>query len=266
MVKSGSFLLPVAVLMLSFAIGQAAFAGPVPSGEGVAVVRPSGGTNLVITDPARDGNGAGYVFSVFGATGDTIVCGDWDGDGNDSIGAVRADGSAALWIRDYDGAGDIRYDLFGDATDIPVVGDWNPSRPGDEIGVVRPGGGTLNWILQDQSPNGCECSQTFFGLDTDLPAPGNWDSDAGNGDEIGVTRDASGTKLWITVGSGGLDYTLFGATGDPNTAGDYNGLGDSVIGVSQETGTSRYFWLDSVTNNFVLLGLDTDVPANCGGL
>jgi len=104
-------------------------------------------------------NGKASPVQQFGQAGDVPVVGDWDGDGRDDLGVVRGD-TWILRLTDVDrkprwvGAPvQVTMDRavraavltlrFGQAGDIPVVGDWD--RDGrDEPGVVR---NRTTWLL-----------------------------------------------------------------------------------------------------------------------
>lgn len=260
----------IIAFLMGAVLAQPAFAGPGgggPTGDGIGITRADGGSLLNVIDPLRDGN---YLYALFGAAGDTLFVGDWNGDGNETFGVARVDNGALLWILDFAGTGSLTYELFGSEGDIPVVGDWDPSAAGDEIGFARPnvGDGTLEWILKDNTP-GTGFSRTFFGAATDTPVPGNWDEDANNGDELGVARADGGALLWITEGSGGLNYTLFGAATDPPIPGDYTGNGNTNPGVRPTTGDGNVFILDTMGMGpmgieYVQLGAPTDEAFNPG--
>jgi endoglucanase len=254
----------VGAFALSLVTAGTAFAGPGgATGDGISVTRADGGAALTITDPLRSNTGA--VYTLFGASTDTVVWGDWNGDGNDSIGVFRDDNGGGLWILDFDGQGSITYLLFGDGTDTPVVGDWDPNSAGDEIGVVRPQGGALRWILRDNSPNGCLCSDTTFGAASDTPVPGNWDADANNGSERGVVRADGAAMLWITQGSGGLDYTLFGPSAGVPFPGDWDGDGNTDYGNRPTGGDGNVFILDGGAGlEYFQHGAPSDAASNSG--
>src|SRR5262249_18769126 len=98
----------------------------------IGVVRPqANGTLIFSLDSNGNGvfDGSDQVFS-FGLTSDTVLVGDWNGDGRAKIGVVRFDGNGTAVVSlDTNGngafdAGDQVF-TFGRAGDKFLVGDWN---------------------------------------------------------------------------------------------------------------------------------------------
>ncbi len=117
----------------------------------------------------------------FGLAGDIPVVGDWSGTGKTKIGVFRP--TTGQWILDLNGdikmgkrcSGDFCVSSFGQAGDLPVVGDWDGSGT-DNIGVFRPSTG--DWLL-DLNGNGvfegCVVDLCYnFGQQGDLPVVGSW--------------------------------------------------------------------------------------------
>jgi hypothetical protein len=198
--------------------------------------------------------------SSFGATGDTALVGDWNGDGRDDIGVWRR----ALFYFDFNGdgvwsSGD-RQVGFGLTTDRPLVGDWDGDGQ-DQIGVWRNGtfyldlNGNLIWDSGDR---------TFrFGLSSDAPLVGDWDGDGR--DQVGVKRntiyylDLDGNHAW---NSGDVQFG-FGLASDTPLVGDWLGDGRDQIGVWRsgtfylDLNNSRSWNTGDVSFRF---GLSTDRP------
>ena len=228
----------------------------VSSSEGGAGWIVEGGEKLRFTDPSLF-SGMGYVPSMriaasapdlaalpegtpVGATLATPVVGDWNGDGTDTIGYVRAVGANLEWhLRNADtiGAPDLVFN-FGltSAGDQPVVGDWNGDGI-DTIGVVRRISGALEWHLRDSNSSGSSTRVFTYGLTAygDQPVVGDWNGDGA--DTIGVVRRVSGALEWHerdSNSSGGSNRVFtYGLTGygDEPVVGDWNGDRVVTIGV-----------------------------------
>lgn len=114
---------------------------------------------------------------TFGAAGDTPVTGDWDGDGSTNVGVfVPATG---VWNLDtngngiFDGCGIDTCYTFGQAGDVPALGDWDGDGT-TNIGVLR---GNGMWYI-DSNANGVldmGVDVSFkFGITGDKPVTGKW--------------------------------------------------------------------------------------------
>ncbi len=161
----------------------------------------------------------------YGQVGDVPLMADWSGSGVATSAMVRgtrrgaAGDTALVWhVRQVEGTG--RPDLvfrFGQAGDIPVVGDWN----GD--GVATPGVVRENrWLLRNSNSTGAPDLEFVFGQPGDTPVVGRW-TDAG----VSLPGMVRGTTWMIktTLGGGSPDNTFeFGPGGFP-VAGDWSGSG-----------------------------------------
>jgi Cysteine-rich secretory protein family/Carboxypeptidase regulatory-like domain len=72
---------------------------------------------------------ANSTVFTFGLATDTVLIGDWNGDGKDKVGVFRNNGAGlGIWSLDYNGTLQFTPSdpvfIFGLATDIPVVGNW----------------------------------------------------------------------------------------------------------------------------------------------
>ena len=195
-------------------------------------------------DNGPGGSGGDQSF-VFGVEGDTVVIGDWNGDGKDEIGVVRPGSDGVLvWSLDIHGSTGDHADYvvyhFGDNGDTPLVGDWNGAGK-TEIGTVRTVGGSLVWSL-DYNGNGTWDSLPgdrayTFGQTGDVPLVGDW---TGTGTtKIGTYRqDPNGMGLDFSLdmnGSGVFvspkdEFDNFGLKGDTGIVGDWMGNGRTDIG------------------------------------
>jgi hypothetical protein len=134
------------------------------------------------------------------------VAGDWDGDGQDTIGVADTTGATgpfAVWyLHNANGVGapDGGPFAYGVAGWVPVVGDWDGDGV-DTIGMFDPATGT--WYLRNSNDAGApDAGQFAYGLGNWLPVVGDWD---GNGaDGIGII-DPTGVSDFVT-GRGGVWY------------------------------------------------------------
>ena len=115
-----------------------------------------------------DSNGNGVwdptdrAFS-YGLASDTPIVGDWNGDGRDEVGLLRAAGDLGEFILDSNGNGawdptDRTY-AYGLASDTPIVGDWNGDGR-DQVGNFRVAGNLGHFILDSNDTGGWEPSDT----------------------------------------------------------------------------------------------------------
>lgn len=158
-------------------------AGDVPllgdwSGSGTARVgafRPSDGTFYLDYNGNGlwDGCAVDRCFAI-ATVSDLPVVGDWNNTGTDKVGFFRP--SSATFFLDYDGDGALdgcvtdKCIAFGDAADIPVVGDWNGTGT-TKVGAFRPSAGTFYLDLNGNGAwDGCTTDKcAVFGVAGDTP-------------------------------------------------------------------------------------------------
>lgn len=185
-----------------------------------------------------------YVFTdgppqksfLFQKLGDRPVAGDWDGDGQETVGTYRDSNGQFTLAHGNPGTGD---DLvfYGRTGDLPVVGDWNGDGV-DTVGIYRP---SDNHFYLDDNNGGSSEYYFGFGLAGDFPVAGDWNGDGK--DTVGLYRPSTGTfhlKNTNAAGPADLAPTL-GTGGDLPVVGDWDGNGTDTIGVYRPgTGT---IWL-----------------------
>jgi hypothetical protein len=152
----------------------------------LGVARPNGAGGLVFSlDSNGNRNfdpGVDAVFD-FGLTGDTIVVGDWTGDGVDKLGVARPNATGGL-VFSLDSNGNLSFDPgtdqvfnFGLANDRIVVADWGGTGT-SKLGVVRPNAtGGLVFSLDSNGNRQFDPSvdSVFnFGLAADRIVTGDW--------------------------------------------------------------------------------------------
>jgi surface antigen len=167
----------------------------------------------------------------FGEPGSLPVTGDWDGDGDDTVGTF-SDGAWVLTNATTGTGKQVRVQ-FGEPGDLPVAGDWDGDGD-DTIGVFRDG----RWLLADSLGRHPKVDRELsLGAKGDIPVVGDWD---GNGvDAVGVFRDG----LWVL--SNGFRATMlpsmavsYGAAGDVPVVGNWDGKRGDSIGLYRD-GTWR---------------------------
>ena len=114
----------------------------------------------------------------FGLAGDIPVVGDWNGDGKSDFGVFRIIDGKGWWF--FDSNGNRKWDpgvdqalQFGNAGDIPVVGDWNGDGKSD-FGVMRDGVWYLDGNGDRAWERGTDLIYPAFGLKGDQPVSGVW--------------------------------------------------------------------------------------------
>ena len=206
----------------------------------------------------KNGNFTGYadVAINYGLSGDYPVTGDWDGDGDDTIGVYR---NGAFYLRNSNTAGFAELVIpFGQPGDQPVAGDWDNDGD-DTIGVYRKSTG--QFLLRNSNSTGDADLTFFLGQSGDVAIAGDWNGDGT--DTTGVFRPANGALyLKNTNETGVADITLYyGLPGDRPVTGDWDSDGDDTIGVYRN---GVFYLRNANTPGFadlvVGLGIPTDMP------
>ena len=219
----------------------------------VGVFRPSNGVIFL-----KNSNTSGFadVALNYGIPGDYPVVGDWDGDGDDTIGVYR---NGTFYLRNSNTVGfaDIEF-AFGQAGDQPIAGDWDGDGI-DTIGIFRPSTGLF--MLRNSNSAGSFDVQFYLGNVGDVGIAGDWNGDGM--DTTGVFRPANGIIfLKNTNVSGFADVELnYGIPGDKPVVGDWDNDGDTTIGVDRN---GRFYLRNSNTVGFAdiefILGNPGDMP------
>ena len=236
-------------------VGAAVDLGAVESQavDELGAYRASNGSWSLDSDSTPGFNGAtDQVFYSFSPPGVTGVAGDWTGSGTSKVG----DFSNGTWHLDLAGTGAApganETFQFGQAGDQPVVGDWDGNTTGrDEIGVFRAnpdGSGSGIFILDIANHHTLDSScETFtFGLATDHIIVGDWNGSGTS--KVGVYRDAAS---FIPADAGDAVFSIntngdratftnfvFGLITDKVIIGDWNGGGQSEVGVYRDGSTA----------------------------
>ncbi len=219
----------------------------------VGVFRPSNG---VIFMKNRNTSGIADMALNYGLAGDYPVIGDWDGDGDDTIGVYR-NGTFLLRNSNTVGFAELNFP-FGQAGDQPIAGDWDGDGV-DTIGVYRPSTG--QFLLRYSNSAGVPDRSFFLGNVGDVGTAGDWNGDGI--DTTGVFRPSSGVIFLKNFNQSGFaDVALnYGLPGDKPVVGDWDDDGDTTIGVFRR---GTFLLRNSNTNGFAEivfnLGFPTDMP------
>jgi hypothetical protein len=224
------------------------------SGDRIGIYRPS--TSEWFLDSNADyswDGGVDIIIQTFAATNAKPVVGDWRGTGETQLGLFQP--ATLQWHLDLnsnkavDGCTtDACHGPFGESSDIAVAGKWN-KRGNHRIGVFRPSNGY--WYL-DKNANGdfdrCNtdaCVKLRIYQTGDLPVVGDWNG-AGSS-QIGLFRPSTGQ--WFIDRNGNRSWDgcrrdqcidAFGTAGDLPVSGDWDGTGESKVGIWRPT-TGQWF-------------------------
>jgi hypothetical protein len=167
---------------------------------------------------------------VFGAPNLKPIAGDWDGDGDDTIG-VYDTATGAFFLKNSlaGGNADVQFAFgAGGIGALPIAGDWDGDGT-DTIGIYVPSSRTF--FLKNQNTGGNADLQFVFGPANALPVAGDWNGDGV--DTIGTFSRAfpNFPQLTSTVFTlrntnsvGGADAAVvFGNAGDLPIAGNWDG-------------------------------------------
>ena len=162
----------------------------------------------------------------YGLSGDYPVVGDWDGDGDATIGVYRQ-GSFFLRNSNTIGFAEIVFP-FGALGDQPIAGDWDNNGT-DTIGVFRPS--TAQFFLRNSNSAGAEDVSFVLGNPGDVAIAGDWNGDGT--DTTGVFRPSNGVIFLKNQNTSGIaDVALnYGLPGDKPVVGDWDNNGTDTIGV-----------------------------------
>lgn len=142
--------------------------------------------------PSSTAEPFGAPYSVlFGLPGDTLMAGDYDGDGRVEPSVVRISGTSLDWYS-LDSTQTTQLVSFGLAGDLPLTGYFDSDRKRDRA-VVRTVGNQLHWYIQP-STDPQHLIQFDWGLKGDLAFAADLDGDGM--DEAIVGRNTAGQIRW----------------------------------------------------------------------
>jgi hypothetical protein len=230
---------------------------------------------------------------TYGNGDDVRIVGDWDGNGTTTVGIFRPANSPlnssnqAQWFLSNSNIAnhtDVGPFFYGNAGDIPVVGDWDGNGT-TTVGIFRPANSPLNssnraqWFLSNSNiANHTDIGPFFYGNAGDMPVVGDWDGNRTT--TVGIFRPGSGTSQsqWFLSNSNIANHTdigpfLYGNGGDIPVVGDWNGNGDTTVGIFRpassplnNSGTNQAQWFLSNSNIANHTDIGPFVYGNAGDL
>ncbi|WP_125772664.1 hypothetical protein [Antribacter gilvus] len=179
--------------------------------------------------------GSADIAFAYGKADDTVLVGDWDKDGTDTLGVRRAQ-MYYLTNGTTGGAADITF-AYGKPDDVVLVGDWDGDGT-DTLGVRRGN----SYFLTNGTTGGAADITFAYGRADDVVLVGDWDGDGT--DTLGVRRSSA---YYLTNGTtgGAADITFaYGRANDVVLIGDWNADGTDTLGVRR---SSAYYLTNGTT-------------------
>lgn len=229
----------------------------IPKRDTVGVVRGIGGSGqgnparwILRASTDRTCTTATITQFGFGDDGDTVLTMDLNNDSVDQATLFRtSDGFGSFFVRANNdtGAQSVTRINFGATGDIPIVGNFDPSDSGDEVGVFRPSTNQF-FLLEDDM----DVIALRAGTTGDLPIVGNWDGSGDGSDEVGVYRPSTSQFFTLASNSGGaaISGRTFGASGDIGVSGDWDADDTTTVAVYRDEGGSAggtWYFTDMTT-------------------
>jgi hypothetical protein len=195
---------------------------------------------------------AGLQVLNWGLAGDTLVPGDYDGDGMDDVAVYRPDANSVnpdFYVLLSDGFifTGVSWGLPGD---IPTITDYDNDGK-DDYAVYRPSSG--DWYILQSTDGG----NVIVNNPGTTPVPADYNGD-GSADLIIYTGGA-----WTgTLSGGGAFNIALGQAGDIPVPGDYDGDGNDDVAVYRPS-SGVWFVRQSSDSQVVetQFGISTDIPA-----
>jgi hypothetical protein len=164
--------------------------------------------------------------------------------------------NGVFYLRNTNNAGtaDITAFFGGDASDLPVAGDWNGDSV-DTIGVYRSNTGFF--FLSDSNTTPTVSYTVLFGNPGDTPFAGKWTADMTH-DGIGVYRNSNGILYQRKSLTSGFDdfFAVYGNPGDKGFAGDWDGNGFDSIGIYRNSNQTWFLTNNSTPSGITFSDID----------
>ena len=210
-------------------------------------------TEIYLRNSHTDFNGTwSHVRAAF--KGDKYVAGDWNGNGQDTIGILRRTGSGTATFIFKSGNGNNsatyrQFNLYSKPEDIPLAGDWNGNGT-DTWGIYRPSERRFilsNWFAFD-SAHPVKHNFQYGGPDA-VPLVGDWNNDGK--DTMGVFYPAlRRAHLKNTFGSGTSHHVYTaGNKGDIPVVGRWKAGKPDTLALFRPSNRRFYMRSSNTTTN-----------------
>lgn len=158
----------------------------------------------------------------YGKANDTVLVGDWDGDGKDTLAVRRGN---KYYIKNSISGGEADLVIaYGKAGDTVLVGDWDGD--GKDTLAVRRGN---KYYIKNSISGGQADKVVAYGKTNDTVLVGDWNGD--NKDTLAVRRNNT-YYIKNSISGGKADKVVsYGKANDTILVGDWNGKGKDTLAV-----------------------------------
>ena len=177
------------------------------------------------------------------ALGDFFAAGDYDGDGVFDIAVFRS----GTWYIIESSTGNYRYEVFGQAGDVPAPNDYDRDGKAD-LTVARSENGQRVWYTRRSSDG--DLRRVTWGLSSDGFFTGRADWDGDGAADISVIRNESGQRIFYILRSSDaqMEVIRWGLSSDVVKLGDYDGDGKTDAAVTRAVNGQRIFFIRQSSN------------------
>jgi hypothetical protein len=194
-----------------------------------------GGQGSTNTYYLRNSNSSGVanITVTFGGGGAVFpIVGDWDGDGDDTIGLVALGSPNRYFLRNSNTSGIADITATYGSGGYPLIGDWDGDGD-DTIGVVAFTNPKTYYLRNSNTSGAANITLTYGG--DGFPIAGDWDGDGD--DTIGLVRydvNQLADNRWFlrnTNSSGIANVTFDFGYGGLEVVGDWDNSGEDNPGI-----------------------------------
>ncbi len=215
---------------------------------------------ITATNAANCNGSKQYSLVIGGAALQSLVFGDFDGDGKADLSVWR--GKAGEWLTINSGDGQLKTEAWGSSAapyfDVMTPGDYDGDGKMD-LAVFRKSTG--EWLIKG-SRDGAVTAKVW-GVATDVPVPGDYDGDGKT--DLAVWRGADSNWYILRSSDGQTESVSWGTSRAPfkdvPVRADYDGDGKTDVAVFRQSNGHWYIRLSSDGSTLdKAWGLGSDLP------